>query len=182
VGLWPRALQHTAAFCLCSRGQRILCMNACHRAGNTRSCLPASGSPCGVRQLQGPPEAECSLQSSSLVPQQMCGGTFCPGGRFRFPINASVFFHNKFEVWPAQKDFPVGRLRLERVTDEEPFFFFFFFFFFKFLDRLLVHKCFIFRTFHTVFSAPPRKVGTTHSISQSREVRLYSEPRRDDPA
>lgn len=33
MGLWPGVLPHTAAFCLSSRGQRILCMNACLRAG-----------------------------------------------------------------------------------------------------------------------------------------------------
>lgn len=77
-----------------------------------------------------------------------------------------VFFHNKFEVWQAAEDFPVGGLRWERVTDGESFFFS------LSLDRqvLLVHSVLYLRTSHPVLSAPPRKAGTTHAIAQSREA------------
>lgn len=46
------------------------------------------------------------------------------------------------------------------------------FFFFLSLDRqvLLVHSVLYLRTSHPVFSAPPRKAGTTHAIAQSREA------------
>ena len=108
---WLWALQHRAALCPSSQGQRIRCMNACHGVGMPE-CLPASEWP-GVRHLI--PRADWSQQRRCPAwAEAHVWGTFCWARWFQFPLKPSVVFRYKLEAWPSWKNLPAVRPRIRK--------------------------------------------------------------------